>query len=131
MDISGKIEEIRQRPEHIRIRYVWGSVAISMFFIIIIWIFSLEESFKNIRPADEEDLAGMKQGLEELRSIGENAPSISDMGSALNGASGLKDAGIKNQEEKIERYSPEGSANFPKSPEENSKTEPPPAYLEQ
>ena len=44
MSLQNKIEEIRRKPEHIRLRYVWALVAISMFFIIIIWFFSLKNS---------------------------------------------------------------------------------------
>lgn len=46
MDINKKIEEIRQKPEHERVRYVFGAVAISMFFLIVIWVISLKDSFK-------------------------------------------------------------------------------------
>lgn len=45
MNINEKIEEIRQKPEHERVRYVWGAVAISMLFVVIIWIVSLKENF--------------------------------------------------------------------------------------
>lgn len=45
MNISDKIEEIRQKPEHERMRYVWGMVSVSMFFVIIIWIVSLKDNF--------------------------------------------------------------------------------------
>lgn len=41
-----KIEEIRSKPEHIKLRYVWGAVAFSMLFILLIWIFSLNIFFK-------------------------------------------------------------------------------------
>ncbi|MDD3498535.1 MAG: hypothetical protein PHH24_03460 [Candidatus Moranbacteria bacterium] len=47
MDISKKIEEIRRKPEHERLRYVWGMVAVSMIFIIIIWIVSLKDNLSN------------------------------------------------------------------------------------
>ena len=42
MNLSEKIEQIRQKPEHVRLRYVWFLVALSMTFIFIIWIFSLK-----------------------------------------------------------------------------------------
>ena len=45
MNIMDKIEEIRQKPEHIRMRYVWLSVAIVMAFIILVWVFSLKAEF--------------------------------------------------------------------------------------
>lgn len=41
-----KIEEIRQKPEHERIRYVWGMVSVSMIFIVFIWLFSFKSMFR-------------------------------------------------------------------------------------
>jgi|GEM_PF-670460 len=52
LDINKKIEEIRRKPEHIRIRYVWGLVAVSMVFILIIWIFSMKNSFQGRSSSD-------------------------------------------------------------------------------
>ncbi|EKE21961.1 MAG: hypothetical protein ACD_7C00086G0013 [uncultured bacterium] len=46
MSLMDKIEEIRQKPEHEKIRYVWGMVAICMFFVIFIWIFSFKSMFR-------------------------------------------------------------------------------------
>ena len=40
MNIERKIEEIRRQPEHIKLRYIYSLVAISMFFILILWFFS-------------------------------------------------------------------------------------------
>lgn len=77
MDISKKIEEIRQKPEHIRIRYVWGSVAVSMVMIVIIWIFSLEDSLKRIDSNNGQvTLPDFKKSLEELNNTN---PSIQEM----------------------------------------------------
>lgn len=45
MDIQRKIEEIRQKPEHIRLRYVWAMVGISMAIIVGIWILSLRNEY--------------------------------------------------------------------------------------
>ena len=44
MDISRKIEEIRQKPEHIRVRYFWAVLAVSMFFVLFLWTFSMKEN---------------------------------------------------------------------------------------
>lgn len=49
MGLYEKIEEIRSKPEHIRMRYVWAMVAITMIFVIAIWFFSLVSS-KNAEP---------------------------------------------------------------------------------
>ncbi|HAI74459.1 MAG TPA: hypothetical protein DCS28_02155 [Candidatus Moranbacteria bacterium] len=46
MDLERKIEEIRRKPEHIKLRYVYGMMAISMFFIILLWIFSFTANIK-------------------------------------------------------------------------------------
>jgi hypothetical protein len=42
MNLNEKIEDIRRKPEHIRLRYVWFLVAFCMTFVLIIWIFSLK-----------------------------------------------------------------------------------------
>ncbi len=41
MRLQDKIKEIQQKPEHIRLRYVWGCVFVSMFFIVVLWVFSM------------------------------------------------------------------------------------------
>lgn len=72
MSISDKIEEIRRKPEHIRMRYVLGGVAVSMFFIVIIWLFSLSETMKKSSvksPAADPLNLQFEQGLERLPSI--------------------------------------------------------------
>ncbi|MDP3957294.1 MAG: hypothetical protein Q8Q10_02225 [bacterium] len=43
-----KIEWVREQPEHIRMRYVLGSLFVSMAFILGIWFLSLMESFQSI-----------------------------------------------------------------------------------
>ena len=42
MNIYDKLEQIRSKPEHIRMRYVWLAVFIFMVFVLIIWIFSIK-----------------------------------------------------------------------------------------
>jgi ABC-type transport system involved in multi-copper enzyme maturation permease subunit len=42
MSLQDKIEAIRRKPEHVRLRYVWIMVIIVMLFILIIWFFSLK-----------------------------------------------------------------------------------------
>ncbi|MCX6765422.1 MAG: hypothetical protein NT136_00385 [Candidatus Moranbacteria bacterium] len=74
MSISDKIENIRRQPEHIRMRYVLGGVVIVMVFIIIIWIFSLQESFKNAMP-EEKNSSGLQSDWNNVR---EELPSLQD-----------------------------------------------------
>lgn len=42
MSIIDKIEKIKKQPEHIKLRYIWFFVFVSMFFIITFWIISLQ-----------------------------------------------------------------------------------------
>ncbi|MEK7494305.1 MAG: hypothetical protein AAB615_00365 [Patescibacteria group bacterium] len=74
LGIWEKIENIRSQPEHIRMRYVWGSLAISMLFILSIWLLSLHESFTII---SEDTPEALEQGKEVLS--GENEPSLNDL----------------------------------------------------
>jgi uncharacterized protein YlxW (UPF0749 family) len=72
MNLSEKIEEIRQKPEHIRLRYVWFLVALSMTFIFIIWIFSLKSQRVSaptiqdnlVSPDLKEELQAQKESLQ-------------------------------------------------------------------
>lgn len=53
MGLYGKIEEIRNKPEHIRIRYVWFMVFISTLAIIFLWWFSFKSKQMESNPALE------------------------------------------------------------------------------
>ena len=75
MNIDKKLEEIRQKPEHIRIRYVWAAVAISMAFIILVWLFSFGRGFKST-PQDKSVLPDFKSSLESQQ---QNLESINNL----------------------------------------------------
>lgn len=70
----GKIEWVRGQPEHIRMRYALGCLAVSMAFIIGIWLLSLQESFqsvsRDIPAADEKGAALLPPG---------KTPSLNDL----------------------------------------------------
>lgn len=94
MGIKEKIEEIRQKPEHIRIRYVWALVAICMVFVIIIWVISLKAQNNSNTGAEikspldantlnelqdqkkslEDSVGNLKKGLENGAAAGEKNP---------------------------------------------------------
>lgn len=61
MGLMEKIEEIREKPEHIRRRYVWFFVGVSMVFIVMIWIFSLES-----RTSDQAMEPGAYDSLSDV-----------------------------------------------------------------
>ncbi|EKE20417.1 MAG: hypothetical protein ACD_8C00001G0002 [uncultured bacterium] len=46
MNLTDKIEEIRQKPENERVKYVWFMVSLSMTLIIFIWFFSFKSIFR-------------------------------------------------------------------------------------
>lgn len=85
-NLRDKIEEIRKKPEHIKIRYVWGSVAISMLFIIIIWIFSWQTAPAEKKTGD--NFGELKNSFKELNKGVEDAKNIApSLESALENAS--------------------------------------------
>jgi hypothetical protein len=98
MDINRKIEEIRQKPEHIRLRYIWGLVSISMLFVIIIWVLSIKESAKNLRSDNNVNLPDFSQSLEEIGSIKDSAPSIDALMKNTQNATNASNEPTPNQE---------------------------------
>ncbi len=55
-------------------RYVWAAVAISMFLIFLIWIFSLQEMFKSSQP-EQNNLSDLK---DKFQSQKQDIPSLQD-----------------------------------------------------
>ena len=73
MNIQDKIEEIRRKPEHIRLRYVWAMTAASALLIIIIWAISFqgrtEEKDNASFPISKEQKDVINQLKEQKKSI--------------------------------------------------------------
>ncbi|MCW1888019.1 MAG: hypothetical protein KIH67_000475 [Candidatus Moranbacteria bacterium] len=46
--LEKKIQFIREQPESVRMRYLFICLFASMFFILVIWLFSLKESVSEI-----------------------------------------------------------------------------------
>lgn len=46
--LQRKIANIRKKPEHVRLRYVWGGVSAGMLFAFIIFAFSVQENFREV-----------------------------------------------------------------------------------
>ncbi len=79
MNIAEKIKEIRMQPEHIRLRWVWGSVTISMLFIFIIWFFSITVMFKNETKNSPQNSDGLVSDLKsQLEGIKAVQPSLEE-----------------------------------------------------
>ena len=77
MNISEKIEDIRRQPQHVRLRYVWLCVSLSMLLIVIIWIFSIASLFKQEKNTASSDSSGSVTDLKnQLQNTAQQAPSI-------------------------------------------------------
>ncbi len=66
-----KIEHIRSLPEHIRLRYAFGAVAICMVFVIGVWLLTLKQGFHRISP---EVSKGKEQAEETISNIPDTLP---------------------------------------------------------
>ncbi|HMN19292.1 MAG TPA: hypothetical protein PKA31_01685 [Candidatus Moranbacteria bacterium] len=81
----GKIEdfifEARSKPKHVRMRYVWISVAVSMLFVFLLWLLSVrvllnnDSSPRGKNPSLPE-LPPLDSPLEKIQSA---SPSINDI----------------------------------------------------
>lgn len=47
MGLERKLDEIRSKPEHIRMRYAWVGVVVCMVFVLMIWFFMIKTNFSN------------------------------------------------------------------------------------
>jgi hypothetical protein len=81
MTLFDKIEQIRQKPEHIRLRYVWVCVVISMVFVVFIWAISLKN--RNYQVQTSGEVAGQASIFDELKkqkeSLGQYQQEMSDI----------------------------------------------------
>jgi ABC-type sugar transport system permease subunit len=84
MGLIEKIEEIRKKPDHIKLRYVWFFVAICMILVIAIWFFSLKtslgKSFFRAKTNSTSDV--QKTGLELLKEIERQKESMNTLSNA-------------------------------------------------
>lgn len=92
MNIQDKIEEIRSKPEHIRLRYAYLLTAISAILIIAIWVVSLSG-----RESEESD-SGLEEGAGGIMdSISEQTESFSEAALDVKGA--MEE--VKNMQEEL------------------------------
>lgn len=75
MGIFNKIDEIRNKPESVRLRYVWAGVIISMTIILVIWFFSMRALFSQTK-SDGKAFDSLKKSFEKTQ---EQFPSIKDV----------------------------------------------------
>lgn len=77
--VSEKIEDVRCQPAHVRMRYVWGSVAISMLFVVAIWLFSMGNLFQGDKEKESAGADASTNITEQLKNLKQQAPSLKDL----------------------------------------------------
>ena len=85
--IVQKIEEIRQLPEHVRLQYALGAVAICMFFVIGVWILTLKQGFLGM---SSEVSTGKDQAKETSTSVRESFPNTDSLRSLKENSESLR-----------------------------------------
>ncbi len=72
------IDEIREKPEGIRRRYMFGYVAVTMFLVLGIWLISLRESLNSVEKMDA-DTEHIKNQATQILPGPAGARSLSDL----------------------------------------------------
>lgn len=86
MNIQRKIEEIRRKPEHIRIRYVWFLTAFCMFFVLLIWEISIKTDPRLIQKNSDSKfnfkennaIKDIQEKSEDIKKIKDNLSEITE-----------------------------------------------------
>lgn len=80
--IGEMIEDVQQKPEFIRRRYMYGCVAVTMVFILGIWLLSITEGFRSAATEAPE----IRDQAAQIIPKTESTPSLStllDQGKSL------------------------------------------------
>lgn len=112
LPLSSFLERIREKPEAVRVRYLFITVGITFLFIVTIWTFSLKTSLATIFESDAPDI--IKQTMEER--VGNSPVSLEDM---MKAGEILREEGADTQH----TTSPSNTSNFLSGTE--APTEPP------
>lgn len=77
--IEKTVHDVRNQPEHIRLRWVWGSVIVVMIFVIFIWMMSMRINFLNINSdtRTQESLSEFQDQISDITSSATEDDSIS------------------------------------------------------
>lgn len=124
MSIFDKIEEIRQQPERVRLRWAWGLTAFSMVFVIVLWAILLAGQTSNLSqgtPKTGEDLSSqfnqqkksIKDAVGQMKGVVDN---VNKSATASNPVSGDASNVQSNPTNSGEGFSPDSNSNS----EENS-----------
>ena len=70
--LEKQIVLIRKKPEHVRLRYMWGSLVISMLFIVCIWLLSVRINLLKAR-SDNSTSESINQIQNQITDIQQKA----------------------------------------------------------
>ncbi|HLN19378.1 MAG TPA: hypothetical protein VK255_04400 [Patescibacteria group bacterium] len=77
--IQSKIDEIRKKPEHIRIRYAWACAAGVTFLVVIIWMISLSANNTKEEITNQEFFTPEEmKPIEDLKTSGQDLKNATD-----------------------------------------------------
>lgn len=80
LDISKKVEDIRQKPEHIRMRYAMGLALLCMIFVGFVWLLTVQQNFSSFSsPEAKKQIEGARGTFEQVeQNYSEEAKSLKD-----------------------------------------------------
>ena len=108
ISLASVFEHIRQKPETVRIRYLFFSVGISFVFVVALWAFSLKASFGTFLENDADSAADAVR--ENARNIQESAPvSLEDL---LKAGKTLKEGAVEQPPSEATRSSTPETSDF-------------------
>lgn len=71
------IDEIREKPEEVRRRYMFGYVSVTMLVIVGIWFISVQESFRSV--AETKGMDDLKEQASRVLPSSSGARSLSEL----------------------------------------------------
>lgn len=80
INIQEKIEKIRQKPEHIRIRWAWGLTALFMLIVFALWgiLISAERKMEEEPVIPENQRKALMELQNEKKSIEDTMKEMND-----------------------------------------------------
>jgi len=78
MGLYDKIENIRQKPEHIRLRYAWACAIAGTFCVILVWFLSLKARQPEVTAPQFSE-----EQLEVFNELGEQKKSLQEVGGKM------------------------------------------------
>ncbi len=93
MNITDFIEKLQKKPRYVRVQIMWVAVAVCMFFIFALWLWSLGNLNTSMtKSTDEEKISGT---IEQLK---KDVPTLwQSLGAGIGGVFESVKQGLENQ----------------------------------